>query len=150
MYMEMFWENDGTKIRPAIIKRDEDENNIKTIYLIRNVFDYKRYETESIKKGNPNEALEFHVTCDKKTGKLYGVLFYDTYKMDYTRKTGVRVKISYRNSITWFTKVHEGYKYTDLRRYLINFFPPEINSINALQIFLDKMFHGNLKNLRLR
>ena len=69
--------------------------------------------------------------------------------MDYTRKTGVRVKISYRNSITWFTKAHEGYKCTDLRRYLINFFPPEINSINALQIFLDKMFHGNLKNLRL-
>ena len=50
MYREMFWENDRTKIRPAIIKRDEDENNIKTIYLIRNVFDYKRYETESIKK----------------------------------------------------------------------------------------------------
>lgn len=87
-YREMFKGRDGkTEITPAIVKKNEDKYKIETIYLIRDGYDACDCE--------PNieyEALEFHITYDKKTGKSFGTLYYDTYNVDYTRQTDAEVQ----------------------------------------------------------
>ena len=141
-YREMFAGRDGkTKIRPTIIKRIEDENKIETIYLIRDGYDAYKY-----KPNISSSALEFHVIYDKKTRKSSGTLYYDTYNIDYCRKTGGKVQDPYnRNSI----QAHEGYKCTDLSRYKVQFFPPEINSINALGKCIEDRDKTDLEFLKL-
>ena len=150
------------QIIPAMLKRDEDEytvvkkgknkneditfimyrDKIETIYLIRDGYDYSfRHGPDMV-----TNALEFHVIYDKDTGKSTGILYYDTYDMNYTRRTPARVHIPYDRKPE---QAHEGYKCTNLRRHKVEFFPPEINSINALSKCLKNRVDGYLLYSRL-
>ena len=142
-YIEMVYgKHDKPKIRPTIVERNEDENKIKTIYLIRDMRDEDyRYEPNI-----SNNALEFHVIYDKKTGKSSGALYYDTYNIDYTRQTGAKVQDPHEKNSK---QAHEGYKCTNLSRCKVQFFPPEINNINALDKYIENRFNADLTYLNL-
>ena len=89
-----------------------------------------------------NNTLEFHIIYDKKTGKTSGTLYYDRYSMNYIRQTGAKVQDPYNEED--YIQAHEGYKCTNLSRYKVQFFPPEINSINALSKYLENRFDLDL------
>ena len=137
-YKEMFMGEDGkTKIRPAIVRRNEDEDKIETIYLIRDGYNnFFNHEPDIV-----TNALEFHVNYNKNTGRSTGTLYYDAYDMDYTRRIGAEVQAPHSRH---FEQVHEGYECTNLRRYKIQFFPPEINNIDALNKYLEHRLDAGL------
>ena len=137
IYREMFRGRNGkTEIRPIMLKRNENEDKIETIYLIRDAYDAYNYEPNI-----PSSALEFHVIYDKKTGKSSGVLYYDAYNMDCTRQTGGKVRDPYGED---YIQAHEGYKCTGFSRSKVQFFPPKINSINALGKYIENRTQSDL------
>ena len=162
IYRDMFTGRDGkTKIRPTIVKRDRDEytvvkkgknkneditftkyrDKIETVYLIRDAYDAYKYEPDT-----SDNALEFHVIYDKNTGKSTGTLYYNVYDIGYTRQTGAKVQDAYEEELK---QAHEGYECSDLSRYKVQFFPPEINSINALSKYLEHRLDGDLMYSRI-
>lgn len=143
-YREMFRGRGGkARIRPIMLKRDEDEDKIETIYLIRDAHDIYNYEAI----GGITDALEFHVIYDKGTRRSSGTLYYDVYNMNYTRQTSAKVQWPYYGEN--YIQAYEGYKCTGLDRYKVQFFPPEINSINALDKYIENRLSIDLEGLRL-